>query len=256
MAITNAWDSSTPGPNDFVLVGDDEIRDTKAALTERLNNNANIYWPDPDAGPSAHSGKQACGVGDRANVWDVWELDVDSIPSTDKAMEIDQSAATVTFGDGTANDRPYTLRGEQADFIKSTLHNIEDTFTAGSVTVATTTYTSVDSDSITTGADVSMPLLLIWSGQVQNQTADDPFDVRFVDNTGGTGSPANIQEYNAHQVGFNSVTVYAPYTWMAFFPTREANTTYTIAFEAKKTSSGAVNNTVFRNRTFLLMELR
>lgn len=89
MAITKSWDDTVPAGTDDPRDGDNEIRDLKTALEERLKEGTGLSWPD---GTVATSGRPVCGA-QATDKYTIYESDIATI-----AMELDENVGKVTFG--------------------------------------------------------------------------------------------------------------------------------------------------------------
>jgi len=102
MALAITWDETAPASGDDPRDGDNEIRDLKVALRERLRQGG-LVWEVTGPSKDNEAGKIACGV-QAANVWRVYETDKTTI-----VLDINDSTKKVVVGDGLTGVRPYTL---------------------------------------------------------------------------------------------------------------------------------------------------
>lgn len=96
---TSAWNEQSPAGSDNASEGDDAITLFKKQVRERMNNGSHD-WEDGSggaSGPAATAGVHACGIED-TNEFNIYKTD-----KTTKAVEVDDSAETLTLGTGTGD---------------------------------------------------------------------------------------------------------------------------------------------------------
>lgn len=102
MAHTITWDETAPASGDDPRDGDDEIRDDKIAVRERLRLGGH-HWEIGGPSLDNNAGKLACGV-QAANLLTLYETDL-----TTAALQLNDSTSVVTAGDGLAGANSWTF---------------------------------------------------------------------------------------------------------------------------------------------------
>lgn len=190
MAVTKAWDETLPQDADALSIGDDEIRDMKQALRERLRNGG-IKW-GVGGGPTTDvdDGKLTCGVQGTTGILSLVENEAGTIINTIRDGTDVGGLKQWEIGDAIGGSEQYDLRSHDitardfnmsgagtADFSPGTLtmaantvHTIQHDSNAGSLTL-TGTYATVDTaTAITTKSGTAGPILIMWSGIVRLQS--------------------------------------------------------------------------------------
>lgn len=168
MAIATQWYEDRPAGNQKLKLSDDEIRSLWVAIRERMEN-MGVDW---STGAVAQAmGRLQCG---RTGVAGLLNLAYADDGTTVQVAVRDSTHATdpseVELGDGKGGSDPITLVAEEVDLVTLTTPNLwpvanaaQDTGAADSTPIAST-WTTLESQAITTQPNAAGDVLILWRG--------------------------------------------------------------------------------------------